>query len=142
MLNYLWAGMIIVGVIFAAFTGKMPDVTNAALDSSREAVTLWITMMGVMSFWVGIMEIAKRAGFDYLIGTLHNEKTGAIIGENCRGEEKVRRLNEEFKDYKIVDVYSDSYKHDKYIFSLAEGSCYHIEKGKRVEFKYKEKYGE
>jgi len=62
MLNYLWAGMIIVGVVFAAFTGKMPDITNAALDSSREAVTLCITMMGVMSFWVGVMEIAKKAG--------------------------------------------------------------------------------
>lgn len=62
MLNYLWAGMIIVGVVFAAFTGKMPDITNAALDSSREAVTLCITMMGVMSFWVGIMEIAEKAG--------------------------------------------------------------------------------
>ncbi|MGN8849605.1 nucleoside recognition protein [Bariatricus sp. HCP28S3_C2] len=62
MLNYLWAGMIIMGIIFAAFTGKMADVTNAALDSSKEAVTLCITMMGVMSFWVGIMEIAKKGG--------------------------------------------------------------------------------
>ena len=60
MLNYLWAGMIIVGIIFAAFTGKMADVTNAALDSSKEAVTLCITMMGVMSFWVGIMETAAK----------------------------------------------------------------------------------
>ncbi|GAA0248535.1 hypothetical protein GCM10008922_06470 [Faecalicatena contorta] len=62
MLNYLWAGMIIVGVIFGAFNGKMPDITNAALDSAKEAVTLCITMMGVMSFWVGMMEIATRAG--------------------------------------------------------------------------------
>lgn len=62
MLNYLWAGMIIVGIIFAAFTGRMPDITNAALDSSKEAVTLCITMMGVMSLWVGLMEIATRAG--------------------------------------------------------------------------------
>lgn len=62
MLNYLWAGMIILGVVFAAFTGRMPDVTNAALDSSREAVTLCITMMGIMSFWVGLMEIATKAG--------------------------------------------------------------------------------
>lgn len=75
MLNYLWAGMIIVGVIFAAFTGKMPDVTNAALDSSREAVTLCITMMGVMSFWVGIMEIAKRAG----IIEMASRKMGPLI---------------------------------------------------------------
>lgn len=62
MLNYLWAGMIIIGIVFAAFTGKMPDITNAALDSSKEAITLCITMMGVMSFWVGLMEIATKAG--------------------------------------------------------------------------------
>ncbi|SCJ37334.1 Spore maturation protein A [uncultured Clostridium sp.] len=62
MLNYLWAGMIIVGVVYAAFTGRMPDITNAALDSSKEAIALCITMMGVMSFWVGLMEIADKAG--------------------------------------------------------------------------------
>jgi len=62
MLNYLWAGMIIIGVIFAAFTGRMPDITDAALNSSKEAVSLCITMMGVMSFWVGLMEIATKAG--------------------------------------------------------------------------------
>lgn len=62
MLNYLWAGMIIVGVIFGAFNGKMPEITNAALDSAKDAVSLCITMMGVMSFWVGLMEIATRAG--------------------------------------------------------------------------------
>ncbi len=62
MLNYLWAGMILIGIIFAAFTGRMPDITNAALDSSKEAITLCITMMGVMSFWVGLMEIASKAG--------------------------------------------------------------------------------
>lgn len=62
MLNYLWAGMILVGVMFGAFNGRMQDITNAALDSSKEAVTLCITMIGVMAFWTGIMEIASRAG--------------------------------------------------------------------------------
>lgn len=62
MLNYLWAGMIFVGIIFAAFTGKVPELTNAALDSATEAVTLCITMIGAMSFWTGFMEIGKRAG--------------------------------------------------------------------------------
>ena len=60
MLNYLWAGMIIIGIIYGAFTGKMPDITNAALDSAKDAVTLCITMVGVMAFWMGIMEIASR----------------------------------------------------------------------------------
>ena len=62
MLNYLWAGMMMLGIIYAAFTGHMPDITNAALDSSKEAITLCITMIGIMSFWVGLMEIATKAG--------------------------------------------------------------------------------
>ena len=67
MLNYLWAGMIGIGIICAAFTGRIPEITNAALDSSKEAVSLCITMMGVMSFWVGMMEIASEAG---LVGSM------------------------------------------------------------------------
>lgn len=62
MLNYLWAGMILTGIIYAAVTGRIPDVTNAAIDSSREAVTLCVTMIGVISLWSGLMEIASRAG--------------------------------------------------------------------------------
>lgn len=61
-MNYLWAGMIIIGVVYAAFTGRLPDVTTTALDSAKEAVTLCITMLGVMSFWMGLMKIAERAG--------------------------------------------------------------------------------
>ena len=54
--------MIIIGVVFASFNGTLPDVTEAALDSAKEAVTLCITMMGIMSFWVGLMRIAENAG--------------------------------------------------------------------------------
>ena len=59
MLNYLWSFMILTGIVYAAFTGRMPDITNAALDSSKEAISLCITMIGVMSFWVGLMEIGS-----------------------------------------------------------------------------------
>ena len=62
MLNYLWAGMILTGIIYAVVTGRIPEVTNAAIDSSREAVTLCITMMGVISLWSGLMQIASKAG--------------------------------------------------------------------------------
>jgi len=62
VLNYIWAGMIIIGVIYGTITGNMDAVGNACLDSSKEAVTLCITMLGVMSFWCGIMEVAKEGG--------------------------------------------------------------------------------
>ena len=61
-MNYLWAFMILTGVVFAAFHGTLPAVTQAALDSAKEAVTLCITMMGVMSFWTGLMGIAEKSG--------------------------------------------------------------------------------
>ena len=61
-MNYLWGGMILIGIIYGAITGNMQAVTDAALSSSKEAVTLCITMVGVMSLWVGIMEIARDAG--------------------------------------------------------------------------------
>lgn len=62
MLNYIWAFMIAVGVLYGAFTGNIEAVSNAALDSAKEAVDLCITMIGVMGLWVGLMEIAQSSG--------------------------------------------------------------------------------
>lgn len=62
MLNYLWAFMILTGIIYGCFHGTMAEISNAALDSAKEAVSLCITMLGVMSFWTGLMQIAQKAG--------------------------------------------------------------------------------
>ncbi len=61
-MNYLWAGMIIIGVVYSIFTGNVESITDAALDSAGDAITLCITMTGVMAFWMGLMEIAAKAG--------------------------------------------------------------------------------
>lgn len=62
MLNYIWAFMILVGVLWGAFHGNIGAVTQGALDSAGEAVTLCITMLGVMSLWTGVLEVGERAG--------------------------------------------------------------------------------
>ncbi len=62
MLNYIWAFMILVGVVYAAITGNMEAVTDAALGSAGEAVSLCITMAGVMALWMGLMKIAESSG--------------------------------------------------------------------------------
>lgn len=61
-MNYLWAGMMLVGIVYASFHGTLPQVTEGALDAAKEAVSLCITMTGVMSFWVGLMKIAEKTG--------------------------------------------------------------------------------
>lgn len=62
MLNYIWAAMIFIGVLYGVFTGNMKEVTEAALGSAGEAVSLCISMAGIMAFWVGLMEIAENSG--------------------------------------------------------------------------------
>ncbi len=62
MLNYIWAIMILLGIICAAFTGRLDTLADAALNSAGDAVSLCITMAGVVALWMGLMEIAKEAG--------------------------------------------------------------------------------
>lgn len=62
MLNYLWAGMIVIGVLFGILTGKTIEISECFLSSSKEAISLCITMAGVVAMWSGIMEIAKESG--------------------------------------------------------------------------------
>lgn len=62
MLNALWAGMILVGVIWGAIHGTLDAVTEELLNSAGAAVSLCITMLGILSFWTGILEIAKNSG--------------------------------------------------------------------------------
>ena len=61
-MNYLWGGMMIIGVVYGALTGNLGAVTDQALASAKEAVSLCITMASAMAFWVGIMRIAEREG--------------------------------------------------------------------------------
>ena len=62
MLNYLWGSMILIGIVVAAFNGTMPEITSAAIQYSEEAVMVLISMIGIISMWAGLMNIAEKAG--------------------------------------------------------------------------------
>ena len=62
MINYIWGIMMILGTAFSVINGKGKETGLAAINSSKEAITLCIAMFGVMGLWMGIMEIAMRCG--------------------------------------------------------------------------------
>lgn len=62
MMNYLWGGMLLIGIIYGAITGNMQEITDAVLQSTKEAITLSISMLGIVAFWSGLMETAVDAG--------------------------------------------------------------------------------
>lgn len=62
MLNYIWAFMILGGISYGLANGKAQALSDVIIESAGEAVSLSITMLGVMAMWCGIMEVARQAG--------------------------------------------------------------------------------
>ncbi len=76
-------------------------------------------------------KISKELGFDKLLAT-EFENTNKLFdskikGSNCKGKEKVNRLNEYIDNYTILKFYSDSMS-DKPLFDLANEKIF-INKG-------------
>ena len=57
-----WIFCILVGLsfLFGALTGRMPQVSQAAISSCSEAVQLVITLLGTMCLWSGLMKVADQ----------------------------------------------------------------------------------
>lgn len=62
MLNTIWALMILIGIVVGILTGTVEEVGNGALEAAGTAVTLCITMMGILSMWTGLMQVARASG--------------------------------------------------------------------------------
>ncbi len=63
--------MILIGIFWGALNGSLEEVTNGFVESAGDAVALGITMLGIMSFWCGILEIGNRAGLiEWLAGKM------------------------------------------------------------------------
>jgi len=67
MMNWIWLGLVVIGVIAAAFTGSMDAVTKAAFDAAKTAVELCIGLIGIMALWLGMMRVAEEAGLVQLL---------------------------------------------------------------------------
>ncbi|AZU63198.1 nucleoside recognition domain-containing protein [Neobacillus mesonae] len=62
MVNYIWVGMTIIGIVFALINGTIEDVNKAVFDGAKEAVTICIGLISVLVFWLGMMRIAQESG--------------------------------------------------------------------------------
>ncbi len=67
MLNYIWFGMMAIGVIAGIYNGRIEAVTQAAIDMAKTSVTIAIGLIGIMALWLGIMKIAEESGLIKII---------------------------------------------------------------------------
>ncbi len=62
MLDYIWAGMLVISMVVAAINGRINELGTALIDSAGEAITLGISILGVISLWTGLTKIGEDAG--------------------------------------------------------------------------------
>lgn len=67
MMNYIWGVSILISILCAVCTGKINSLSSAILTGAGDAVTLIISILGMMAMWSGIMKIAQKSGItDFL----------------------------------------------------------------------------
>ena len=62
MMNKLWSLFIIIGIIFAIFSGNVDVINKEIIEYPNEIFNIFISMIPLMVIWSGIMNIAKDAG--------------------------------------------------------------------------------
>lgn len=85
MVNIIWAFMAIVGIIYAMINGTMEDVNEALFSSANEAVTLSIGLISILVFWLGIMNVAEKAGILRLLTTIFRPIVYRLFPEIPKG---------------------------------------------------------
>ena len=70
MLNKIWFGMIIVSVISAVFTNHIPELVNSVSYGAGLGFQMALKLTGIMTFWLGLMNIAKDSGIMHKIGQI------------------------------------------------------------------------
>lgn len=79
MMNYVWAGLILVSILFGACTGRMQQVTDAVYSGGTAALEMALTLAAVMMVWGGLMRVAEKAGVTAAISKILSPVLGFLF---------------------------------------------------------------
>lgn len=88
-MNYIWYVLIVVSIIFGAINGKLGDVANAIFSGAELSVRIVLTLLGIMTFWLGIMKIAEKSGIVEFISKLLTPIAKLIFPEIPKNSEVI-----------------------------------------------------
>lgn len=92
MLNYIWAGMILLSIFCAIVTGRVPQLSSAVMNGAAGAVELVISLLGMMCAWTGLMKIADAGGVTAVLSKLMSPLTRRLFPSCPKGGPAVRAI--------------------------------------------------
>ena len=69
-LNIIWLGMIVIGVLYAGFSGNIETVSPAAFAAAEQSVGILLEMAGILGLWLGLLNLAEKSGLVRLLAKL------------------------------------------------------------------------
>jgi len=77
--------MIFIGIIYAVYTGNLGEINNIILTEAEEGVMFAISLIGIMAFWLGLMNIAEKSGLIKSIAKLFRPLLRLLFPEIPKG---------------------------------------------------------
>ena len=91
-MNYIWALLIVISVIVATFTGNLSKMVQAMFDGAEQAVKLSLYLVGIMSFWLGMMKIADSAGITNFLARVLKPVAKFIFPEISKNDKAISAI--------------------------------------------------
>ena len=92
-MTVLWCCMVGVSVLFGALSGTLDTVSAAALSGAASAVTLCLSMAGVICLWTGVMEVMERSGLAGKLARLFRPLLRRLLPRASREEETLSAVS-------------------------------------------------
>ena len=86
MISIIWIFMVTISLFFALFTGQVSEVSAAVAQGAAGAVTLWLSIAGIMCFWSGLMELVLCSGLSERISHLLLPVLKLLFGRRISGD--------------------------------------------------------
>lgn len=118
--------------LFGAMTGHMNLEEEAALfwqsDTTQKKLGAWFAqtprdlpvVIASASPEFELRHAADILGVGTLVGTRADGATGALIGKNCKGAEKIERIRQTLGDFTVRAMYTDDAKADGPLLAIAQ----------------------
>lgn len=70
MMNYIWAGFILIAILIGFCTNQIGAVSESVLTYAGKAVQISLSLIGIMALWLGLMKIAESSGLTAIFAKL------------------------------------------------------------------------
>ena len=92
-LGWFWAGAVLLGTVFAVWTGQGDETAAAVTEGAVKAVELCIAMAGPLALWAGLGKLMERVGLTDMLAKLLSPVLGRLFPASRTDRELAGQLS-------------------------------------------------